>query len=60
MSFGTWLGSVIGALLPFLPVIAVAAGVIVWITRRRRRTEPAPANVVTGGPATPSATVGTE
>jgi hypothetical protein len=60
VSFGTWLGSVIGALLPFLPVIAVAAGVIVWITRRRRRTEPAPPNVVTGGPATPSATVGTE
>jgi hypothetical protein len=40
LSFGTWLGSVVGALLPFLPVIAVVAAVALWISRRRRRATP--------------------
>lgn len=36
LAFGTWLGSVLGALLPFLPVIAVLVAAGIWIARRRR------------------------
>jgi hypothetical protein len=38
LSFGTWAGSVLGALLPFLPVMALVAAAALWISRRRRRT----------------------
>ena len=34
---GTALATAAGFLLPFLPVLAVATGVVVWVVRRRRR-----------------------
>jgi hypothetical protein len=48
LSFGTGLGALIGALLPFLPLIAVAAVVAIWVARRRRRQAVAPQNPADG------------
>jgi hypothetical protein len=45
LAFGTWLGSVLGALLPFLPVIAVLAAVGIWVARRRRQHQNPPPRV---------------
>lgn len=37
LQFLTWLGTLVGGLLPWLPLIAVAVGVIWWVWRRWRR-----------------------
>jgi len=62
-AFVTWLGSVIGALLPFTPLIAVLALVAVWVSRRRRRA-PGPGSQAAspglpGPPTGPSPAAGT-
>jgi hypothetical protein len=43
LGLGTWLGGALGAFLPFLPLVAIAALVSWWVVRRlrrRRRTAP--------------------
>lgn len=48
LAFGTWLGSVLGALLPFLPVIAVVVAVGIWAGHRRRQQHRPAASPPTG------------
>lgn len=48
LAFGTWLASVLGALLPFLPVIAIVVVAGVGITRRRRQQHRPPTSPPTG------------
>ncbi len=64
-AFGTWLGSVAGALLPFTPAIALVVAGLVWAARRRRRAEAATAGTATQvlaprvpGPPSPPAGAG--
>lgn len=58
-AFVTWLGSVIGALLPFAPLIVVVALVAVWVSRRRGRAAgPGRPAAGPGSPATASPTTG--
>jgi hypothetical protein len=47
----TWIGGAVGALLPFLPIIAVIVLLIWWLTRRLRRRRAA--RVTDQGPGTP-------
>lgn len=37
LQFLTWLGALLGGLVPWLPLIAVVAGVLWWVVRRLRR-----------------------
>jgi hypothetical protein len=48
LSFATGLGAVLGALLPFLPLIAAAVALAIWIARKRRRPQVTPNGPVDG------------
>lgn len=51
LQFLTWLGTLLGGLLPWLPLIAVVVGVLWWAGRRLRRSRSARAGAATpGGP----------
>lgn len=54
LAFLTWLGAAVGALLPWLPLIAAGVGVIWWSVRRLRRRRRAASTAPVGpAPATP-------
>lgn len=51
LGFFTWIGGAVGAVLPFVPLIAVAGLIVWWVIRRARRGR-APAGAA-GPPVTP-------
>lgn len=59
LGFLSWIGGALGAVLPFLPLIAAAGLLVWWVIRLRRRSRRNPTEPPSGGPApTPPAPVG--
>jgi polyhydroxyalkanoate synthesis regulator phasin len=59
LGFLSWIGGALGAVLPFLPLVAAAFLLVWWLIRLRRRSRRNPTEPPSGGPApTPPAPAG--